>query len=190
MDLEVDHCSNSEDTYVITDLSYAGSEQITVNGIVNSRTFQNARKVSTQDKRLIRFPRGIGSVFPFVQELFLINCSIDKISRHDFADLNHLIELNLSENCIVELPGDVFNDLRLLKVLILTSNKIRFVNVNLFDALISLELLNLLENSRISKKREKIDFAGGRRAMILDIAGALKLPDTAASIVAQQSKRF
>lgn len=178
MELKIDYLNESVKDYCVSKVTFNDSGKITVAGNIEAAKYRNAEFICIEDNDLKKFPRGIGSVFPYLKHL-TVHCDIvEKISREDFADLDHLHNLYLFKNQTVNLPGDVFNDLQMLKDLSLISDKLKFVDVNLFDALVNLETVKLLGKSWI-----KLSEPERREQMIREIHEKYKPPAPARSII-------
>lgn len=130
------------------------SNFIRVNGIVDRVVPQDHKQVSNMQFyygcRLEKFPRGLGSAFPYLRELNASDICIDKITREDFADFFHLKILNLNSNYIVSLPGDMFTNCQGLTSLHFRNNFIKFIDPKLFEPLFNLDFLDLNGNTCIS----------------------------------------
>jgi Leucine-rich repeat (LRR) protein len=168
MDVEI-QCNGY--TYTITKLTFNNSGQINVTGDIEDAKYRDAEVVVGEGMNLMKFPRGIGSIFPNIKELILNNCDIDIISREDFADLKQVDALSLMGNLIADLPGDVFDDLQDLREMHLDDNKIEFIDTKLFDALPQLEVVNLEGNICIDQNWQDLNIPPGRDSMIQEIAG-------------------
>ena len=60
--------------------------------------------------------------------LLMQNSQIQEIEVYYFNTFSMLEYLNLANNCIKNLPGDIFMELILLKLLNLSNNKIEFTS--------------------------------------------------------------
>lgn len=138
----------------IKSVYFNDSNFIRVNGIVDRVVPLDHKQVSNLQFyygcRLEKFPRGLGTVFPYLRELNASDVCIDKICREDFADFFHLKILNLNSNYIVKLPGDMFTNCQGLTSLHFRNNFIKFIDPQLFEPLLNLEFLDLNGNTCIS----------------------------------------
>ena len=94
--------------------------------------------------------------------------AITALKSGDFAGLSGLEELNLGNNSLATLPGDVFAGLSSLKKLHLSGNDLTALPVNVFAGLSSLEVLSLGDNNLTALDVSL--FAGLSRLGWLDLA--------------------
>lgn len=130
------------------------SNFIRVNGIVDRVIPQDHKQVSNLQFfygcRLDKFPRGLGTVFPFLRELNASDICIEKLTRDDFADFVHLKIVNLNSNYLVSLPGDLFNNCQGLTSLHIRNNFIKYIDPKIFEPLLNLDFLDMNNNTCIS----------------------------------------
>lgn len=124
-------------------VTFNDSGKITVSGNIQDGNYKKATNVTIDSILLQKFPRGLGLVFPDVQELTISTCGLKQISRGDFADFKNLVGLNLNGNKIMQVPVDVFFDLKSLKRLSLADNLVMFIDINMFGDLDNLETFEL-----------------------------------------------
>ncbi|KAG5668735.1 hypothetical protein PVAND_016662 [Polypedilum vanderplanki] len=85
-----------------------------------------------------------------LKELKMAEGNLKKIHKNTFENQILLEILDLSENQIEFLPGEVFKNLANLKSLDLHGNKFQLLLSNLFDPLIKLEDINLSKNELLT----------------------------------------
>jgi Leucine rich repeat len=173
MDLVIEYNLNTNSSKV-TSLTFNDSEQFKVTCDVQDEKYKESDVIYIDGIDLKKFPRGIGSLFPNLVAFSLTNCNIKDISFEDFADLGHLKELNLSNNLIVSLRGNVFNNVQGLNKLIVAYNKIKFVDVKLFDALPNLEKISFYNNTCISKTWSDEEYTLGYSQTFSDTIKSLR----------------
>lgn len=177
---------NRHNSFTVKKITFNESGQITVSGQTQDGTYKNAVRVKIEGIYLHKFPRGIGLVFPVVQELFINNCALKKISREDFADMKNLKTLDLSNNKIFQVPVDAFLDLSSLKLLSLASNLVMFIDIRMFANLDSLERFELN-----SEKHTDINYNTSRVFMMRKIVEFYKpAPEIAASTFASTLESY
>lgn len=122
------------------------------------------------ENKKIRFPPfGVDTSFPNLEAYDFEYCSLESISRHAFKNLRKLKVLWLNNNELEQIPSDSFEDLTALEWLYLRkkilfffliwhkfwfrldSNKIKFLNDQLFDNLIKLSSVQLEANDCIDE---------------------------------------
>lgn len=150
-------------TCFVKALDFTSSNTIRVFGEYRGRSNLHVEKIIFHNLRLKKFPRGIGSVFPNIIEISVINCGVETITREDFVDMDNLRMLELSENRIVELPWDVFIDLTKLRMLIIAGNLVTYIHPKTFEPLTKLDWLDLSDNTNINHEWTDLDAKAYRR---------------------------
>ncbi|XP_076396662.1 uncharacterized protein LOC105663427 [Megachile rotundata] len=84
--------------------------------------------------------------FPHLQQIILSSNGITYLSSDIFADVPHLVVLDLRNNS-VRLDPIIFNNTRILKVLELSNNSINEIESGTFDPLTNLQTLNFSLNN-------------------------------------------
>lgn len=84
--------------------------------------------------------------------LSITNTKLKKISKTALGQLKNLNILDLSANEIESLDSNLFTENRYLQGIILTQNRINFVDLNSFNGLYDLEYLEILHNMCCSLK--------------------------------------
>jgi len=81
-----------------------------------------------------------------LQKIILMNCSLGMIVQDAFHQLNHLVELDLSLNLLIDVPSESFRNLNNVRRLLLRQNKIKSLHENNFASLTNLVHLDLSFN--------------------------------------------
>ncbi|XP_060842206.1 slit homolog 2 protein [Rhopalosiphum padi] len=119
----------------------------------------NLESLSLEDNNILLIPASALSKLPHLSKLRLDYNRIAALSSNILRGLSEiLIELGLSRNVIRELPSDVFQDFKLLRVLDLSGNLLLSVEPSTFSGLEdTLEHLNLQGNRIASLSSEPIN---------------------------------
>lgn len=91
-------------------------------------------------------PINVFEKFPNLKKYWVTSCGVRKISKLNFKSLFKLESLDLKDNQIEWIDGDTFDDLRSLKDLDLSVNKLARIDENWLKNLVNLEELNLSSN--------------------------------------------
>lgn len=78
-----------------------------------------------------------------LQKIFLSNCTLGMIAQDAFHQLNHLVELDLSQNLLTSVPSESFRNLINVRRLLLRQNPIKSLRESNFVSLSKLEHLDL-----------------------------------------------
>lgn len=82
------------------------------------------------------FPRGLSQLFPGLQKLFFVSCTLKEVSKPDLIGLEKLKELMI-ENCLLTtLPDDLFENMQNLTYVDLSNNIIKISSSNFLKPLI------------------------------------------------------
>lgn len=84
------------------------------------------------------FPHGLGTIFPRLRSINIESSDLKSIKREDFKGLENLEELSLFKNLIEVIPDNTFDDLKLLEVLWLDRNYLKFIDPNVFTLMLKL----------------------------------------------------
>lgn len=85
-----------------------------------------------------------------LHKLYLKNCTLEAIDKNALHGLAILIELDLSNNFLVELQPGTFSDLVKLRTLLLNNNEIKVLEDRIFENLKFLHKIELKENHIVS----------------------------------------
>lgn len=86
---------------------------------------------------------------PNITSLSIEHSGISKIFSEDFVGLSSLKLLNLKNNCIEYLPGDLFEHTPNLEHVWFSDNKIKYIDVEIFDSVPKLHAFFILRNTNI-----------------------------------------
>lgn len=101
-------------------------------------------------------PRGIGRLLPELLNLKVTNCELKEIKQADLMELHHLKLLDLSSNDIEVIDKDLFKFNPKLQGLMLDLNNIKKIDGNVFDDLKYLKVLSLAANQCVQMSVEDI----------------------------------
>jgi BTB/POZ domain/Leucine rich repeat len=111
-----------------------GTEIIGVNGNhQETRTNFDVEKVQIYLSSIKFFPRGLGKIFPNLKSLIILKCGLREISRDDLKGLENLELLYLNGNHLISLPSDLFCDMKKLKKISFTGNKLERMSSKLLE---------------------------------------------------------
>lgn len=96
-----------------------------------------------------KFPHGIGETFKNIQVLIIRKSGLKSITKLDLKSFEHLTLLDLSENDLEYLPGDLFEFNKKLKQIYFCENKIQFIGPELLDNHLDLERAYFKNNINI-----------------------------------------
>jgi Leucine-rich repeat (LRR) protein len=137
VDVEIKSISASE--FVITKLGFTESGGLYITDNAQEQKCKTAKAVKIDGVAFKKFPHGLYSIFPNVQDLTISNCGIKQISCVDFMNFKNLKSLNLEGNKIIEVPIDAFIDLKNLTSLSLADNLVMFIDIKMFTDMDNLE---------------------------------------------------
>lgn len=95
------------------------------------------------------FPQVIGETFKNIQILIMRKAGLKSITKLDLKLFEHLIHLDLSENELGYLPGDLFEFNKKLKQIYFCENKLQFIGPELLDNHLDLERAYFKNNPKI-----------------------------------------
>jgi hypothetical protein len=81
-------------------------------------------------------PRGLHLIFPRLNGLMIGNCGLKEISRKDLDGLENLETLFLCDNQLTSLPRDLFVNMKKLKRVLFSRNKLEFVSSQMLQPLL------------------------------------------------------
>lgn len=127
----------------------------TINVILNKTHEKEQRKkcqaVWIYNSTIPYFPLDLTEIFPNLTALTINSCGLTEISRTDLAGLDNLLELHLHNNKLTSLPTDLLTNMRRLKWILLSRNRIEHLDSRMFDAIKNqLQLLDLSFNTSIN----------------------------------------
>ncbi|KAG5667565.1 hypothetical protein PVAND_015542 [Polypedilum vanderplanki] len=128
------------------------------------------------------FPTNIHDIFPELMCLKIKNSKFPHgIKRENFAQLNNLIELSITNCDLKVLPEDLLNDLLELENISFANNKIEEIDEKIFDNLFYLSFIDLRGNTNIN-----IQYSGTNTSStsLDDVKNAIK------SMSLQEEKKF
>jgi predicted house-cleaning noncanonical NTP pyrophosphatase (MazG superfamily) len=94
-------------------------------------------------------PENLKFFFPNLSVLKIHNGPLKKITKSDLRSLTMLNEIYITYTYIEELPADLFEDMKSLKIINLCFNRIKFIGKGIFDNLKQLEYVDLRRNPSI-----------------------------------------
>lgn len=94
-------------------------------------------ELSIRNSKLLRCPELLSNFFPCLELLSLSDCGLKEVTKDDFKGLNQMRVLNLSNNLLTTLHGNLFEYIPKLTHIWLRGNKLSSIGK---------ELLNPLEN--------------------------------------------
>lgn len=118
-------------------------------------TNDDVRELDIKYSTFTEFPDRIGEVFQFITTLQITNSSLRDISKRNLQQFLMVELLNLSDNKLEYLPGDLFTFNLKLKKIYLINNRIKYIDSRVFDGLHKLSYLNLKNNYNIDSTFEK-----------------------------------
>jgi len=95
---------------------------------------------------MLNIPQGLAITFQNVKGLTITESHLKNIKKQDIADFKLLDRINISDNLIEFLPGDLFEGLENLKEISFHSNKLKIIEPNILDGLNDLKLVNISDN--------------------------------------------
>ncbi|CAG9810385.1 unnamed protein product [Chironomus riparius] len=113
--------------------------------------FDDPSEFSVAAKNIFYFPKGLEKFIAGVLTFGMTHCQLKEIKQEDLKVFRNLTLLNLSLNQIQVLEKDLFKFNPKLKGLMLANNIIKYIDGNVFDNLIKLQLLALIGNDCITK---------------------------------------
>lgn len=110
------------------------------------------KEVTFEETPLKVFPRNLGKKFPNLMCLTIEDCEIKKITRRDLVGLENLEVLDLMNNKLTSLPDDLFTDMKKLKGIDFSGNRIERLSSKLLEPIAStLQWADLRYNMRIDE---------------------------------------
>lgn len=94
-----------------------------------------------------RVPYGISMHFKSLKSLKIISCQLSEIHSCDLRAMENLIFLDLSNNFLTFLPGNLFVHTRKLEEVIFFNNDLKFIEPEIFDDFNDFRVANFKENS-------------------------------------------
>lgn len=101
------------------------------------------------NQHVLYLPLGIGQILTAVTKLTVSNCHLTKLNSEALTNLKTLKVLNLSTNKISDIIAQNFENLNTLEKLDLSKNQIGKLNVGVFHALVELKVLKLSDNKLV-----------------------------------------
>lgn len=99
-----------------------------------------------QNKEVGFLPEKIAEILPRLTRYVARDCAIKHVNEKHFEKLHELEDLNLNENEIDSIAGDSFKDLKKLKVLSLSGNRLRLINPKWFETMKKLQKFSVNSN--------------------------------------------
>lgn len=110
----------------------------------------NNLKLIVKESKLSFFPKQLTEYFPHVRAVKLINCDLTEVTKENFKNLELMTVLDLSDNLLTSLPGNLFAYTPNLERISLQSNKLMSIGPELLDNLKALEYANFKSNLYIN----------------------------------------
>jgi len=95
-------------------------------------------------------PHGLANLFKNIHYLNFDNCNVMAISKEDLKELPHLKSLQVADNHLTSLPGNLFIYSRNLEEISFYGNRIATIGRNLLEPLEKLEIADFRNNFTIS----------------------------------------
>lgn len=92
----------------------------------------NVLSLKCSDQNLGNLPNNIGHLFPKLKKLNAYSLKLKFLERVNFENMDHLEELSLFDNLIQHIPFDTFFELRDLKEISLSRNKLKVIHANTY----------------------------------------------------------
>lgn len=112
--------------------------------------FKNKSSVTrfmAENRNIQFFPKGIGEIFPNLSEINIKNCELKELHSGDLDDLKNLKEINLSGNKIKNITEvNLFKYNPEITNIDLSSNRIRVANFSVFEHSYKLSSINISNN--------------------------------------------
>jgi len=113
-----------------------------------------------------------------LQKISIRNCQIQIVDENAFSKLNILTEINLDGNNITKLPGKAFDGNKGLRTLILSNNRLEYLQDYQFPPLANLKKVDLSKSGLVDVSQkafnnlgasvEEIDLSGNRLTTLQD----------------------
>jgi hypothetical protein len=100
------------------------------------KTFSDVEVIQFKDTNVQFFPRGLNHTFPRLKSVIIMNCGLKRMYRKDLDGLESLAELNLNRNELDSLPSDLFINMKDLKYVRFSGNKIEFMDSKMLKPLV------------------------------------------------------
>jgi Leucine-rich repeat (LRR) protein len=117
------------------------------------QSFPNLKELSISHSGMVQVPKTLFTAdLKMLRVLCLDNNETERIDVEAFAALTELKEISLKGNEIDEIPHKLFEKNLKLEKIIMSDNLIHSLHPELFDGLINLKEVDLMNNLRFSKK--------------------------------------
>ncbi|KAG5668967.1 hypothetical protein PVAND_016872 [Polypedilum vanderplanki] len=136
---------------------------------VNSKINNDVLAFKIDIHRMKVFPSSLEKFFPNLRVIYINDGPLEFIRQFDLKPFPNLHTLDLHENQIEIIEADLFKFNQRLEIIWLSDNKIFEIHPNVFDHLIILHYLYLMNNPCISKT------ARGNRTEVKEIINSVKL---------------
>lgn len=110
-------------------------------------TNDDVNEFQCQDCYIPRVPYGLSMHFKFLKSLRMNSCQLSEIHSCDLRGMENLINLDLSNNFLVFLPGNLLVHTKKLEEINFSNNSIKFIEPEIFHDFHNLRVANFKENS-------------------------------------------
>ncbi|KAL7013094.1 hypothetical protein ACKWTF_015189 [Chironomus riparius] len=124
----------------------------------------DVKEITFEHCNMAKVPKGLTKIFPNFQTL-IISCSgLEKLQQEDMAEYKKLKKIDLSNNRIEFLPGDLFDDFENLEEIYFDDNQLTVIEPELLDKLEKLKYAsfdynpNFTSSVNCNNKQALVDF--------------------------------
>lgn len=119
---------------------------------LNGKTYEDVEAISFKNCTFSKVPQGLTNIFPNLKVLQINKSNLNHIAQEDLKEYANFLCLSFVHTEIEYLHGDLFAEMKNLKVIWLTDNKeLRFIEPTLLDGLNNLDSVNFRNSSYVNK---------------------------------------
>lgn len=135
--------------------------EVAVGSHLDGMANENVKSIKISSKTLQKIPKEFSEIFGNLEEIFISSAGLTEINSADLREYKSLIALNLKKNQITTLPYKLFTFTPRLKYIDFSYNRLKYIDVDIFDDVLSLEFADFSFNictgkNLIGKKRDEV----------------------------------
>jgi len=116
----------------------------------------DVKALTIYDRNCYIIPSSLGIIFPNIEALTVRNASLKLISSNDLQQFSNLREISLLGNDLDALESNLFRYNPLIEVVVVKSNKIRYIGGRFFDFLPNLRKADFSDNDCIVEEATEL----------------------------------